>query len=375
MIRQKGKRKSQKNYFCLLPFSFYPPSVPRPYHETLKYSFKRFSVLSALGTALPSTLYSLRRPALPASQKPALFTMNILPPLFTVWQHFAKRAIGDRADIVVFDCSGKLKSKDYSGVFVQKFVNLYAAEKCDEFLYSIARNRKIGWICDDDIFFLKGEVVDHVLRAFEDPNTASVSLRPRGWWEFEINGKRYPASSSYCTAINRKIFCDKEHLSLTPVQGNTHPAVSDRPPKSYDTFDKANEILLTKGYRCAVLPETVQNECITGFHGVSNGVMLLNYFTKPEQMLDFLLSPPKKQWAGSVLFTVFGALLAIDVVQDLAEKITGKRYPLPALPSKKDLEKIRKEHEPLLREGMSWRGIDEAAEKLQSALSAPLTAH
>ena len=125
-------------------------------------------------------------------------------------------------------------------------------------------------------------------------------------------------SSSYCTAINREIFCNREPLSLAPVGGNTHPTTLDRPPKSYDTFDKANEILLTKGYRCAILPESIQNECITGFHGVSNGVMLLNYFKKPEQMLDYLLSPPKKQWEGSVLYNVFGALLAIDAVQDLA---------------------------------------------------------
>lgn len=340
--------------------------MARPYHELLKFSFKRFSVLSAARTAIPSALYYLRRPSLPASQKPALFTMNILPPLFTVWWHFAKRAIGDRADIVVFDCSGKLKKQEFPGVMIQKFVNLYAAEKCDEFLYSIARNRKTGWICDDDIFFLKGDIVNHVLRELDDPNTASVSLRPRGWWEFEINGKRYPASSSYCTAINRTIFCDKEHLSLTTAKGNPHPAVGDRPPKSYDTFDKANEILLTKGYRCAVLPEHIQNECITGFHGVSNGVMLLNYFKRPEQMLDFLLSPPKKQWRGSVLYTVFGALLAIDHIQNFAEKITGRRYSLPALPSKSELMKIRKEHEPLLREGMSWKGIDETIDKLQN---------
>src|SRR3989344_4398915 len=104
----------------------YTIHMPRPYHELLRYSFKRFSVVSALGTALPSALYSLRRPSLPQSPKTALFTMNILPPLFTVWWHFAKRAIGERADIVVFDCSGKLNEQEFPGVMIQKFVNLYA---------------------------------------------------------------------------------------------------------------------------------------------------------------------------------------------------------------------------------------------------------
>jgi len=342
--------------------------MSRPYHKLVPYAFKRFSVMSAARTALPTFSYYLRRTSLEKSEKPALCTMNILPPLMTVWWHFAKRALGSKVDIFIFDCSGKLDPRDFPGATVQKFLNFYAATKCDEFLYSVAKHRKIGWMCDDDIFFLKSDAVNHVLREFEDPKTASVSFRSRTWWQYEINGKRYPVSSSYCTAINREIFCDREHLSLAPVGGNTHPTTGDRPPKSYDTFDKANEILITKGYRCAVLPENIQNECITGFHGVSNGVMLLNYFKKPEQMLDYLLSPPKKQWEGSVLYNVFGALLAIDFIQDLTQKISGKRYPLPSMPSKSDLLKIRKEHEPLLRGEMSWKWIDEASEKLRKSL-------
>ncbi|HLC76308.1 MAG TPA: hypothetical protein VJB82_04310 [Candidatus Peribacterales bacterium] len=334
--------------------------MPRPYHKLVPYAFKRFSIVSARSTALPTLLYSLRKPCFQESEKPALVTMNILPPLMSLWWHFAKRALGTRVDIFIFDCSGKLNPDDFPGARVQKFLNFYAATKCNEFLYHIAKNRKIGWMCDDDIFLLKSDAVEHIVREFRDPKTASVSFRPRTWWHYDIAGKNYPVSSSYCTAINRDIFCNREHLSLAPKGGNTHPTTGDRPPKSYDTFDKANEILLTKGYLCTVLPENIQNECITGFHGVSNGVMLLNYFKNPEQMLDFLLSPPKKQWEGSVLYNVFGALLAIDVVQDLAEKITGKRSPLPSLPAKADLVKIRREHEPLLRGEMSWKWIDEA---------------
>lgn len=43
---------------------------------------------------------------------------------------------------------------------------------------------------------------------------------------------------------------------------------------------------------------------------------------------------------------------------------SSKQYSTFKMPSKAELTKIRKEHEPLLRGEMSWRGIDETAERL-----------
>lgn len=80
--------------------------------------------------------------------------MNILPPMMTVWYHCARKYLGDSVDITIFDCSGKLDPAEVPGARVQKFLNLYAATKCDEFLYHIAKKRRIGWICDDDVFFV-----------------------------------------------------------------------------------------------------------------------------------------------------------------------------------------------------------------------------
>ena len=319
--------------------------------------------------------------------------MNILPPLATAWWHFAKRALGDRVDVTIFDCSGKLDPEKFEGARVQPFLNFYAATKCQEFFCKIGRNRKIVWMCDDDMFLLSQKCVDIVEREFADPNTASVSFRPRPWWEFQLDhrGKpsasprvispeaaakgeivsrgdtRHPVSSSYCTAVNRHIFCEKEKLSLSPVKGNPHPTLDGKKPKSYDTFDKANEILLQKGYKCVVVPEDERSECVTGFSGMSNGVMLLNYFKTPEQTIEYFLTPAKDKWQGTVLHDAFGAMLAIDVVQDLYEKITGERYPLPSLPSHEELMKIRGEHEGLLREGKSWGWVDEVATRLRTS--------
>lgn len=294
--------------------------------------------------------------------------MNILPPMATVWYHLARKHLGNDIDITIFDCSGSLRPKEFSGARVQKFLNRYASTKSEEFLRHIARNKRIGWISDDDMFFVAPGAREIVERELAVPNTASVSFRPRTWWEYNIDGVRHPVSSSYNIAFNREILFEKENLCLDPCNGNTHPGLKGKNPSRYDTCDKANEILLEKEYRCHIVSPEEQEKYVTGFSSMSGAVMLLWYFRTPEQMQDYLLSPEKKAWQGNILYEVFGALLAITTIQELHEKITGTVYPLRSLPSKETLEKIRKEHEPLLRDGNSWSWVDEVSEKLRKAI-------
>ncbi|MDD5623203.1 MAG: hypothetical protein PHI23_00645 [Candidatus Peribacteraceae bacterium] len=312
--------------------------------------------------------YYLTRPALPESDKPALCTMNILPPMMTVWYHFARRSLGDGADIVIFDCSGKLKSHDFPGALVLTFLNLYAATKCDEFLSHIARHRRIGWICDDDMFLMSPACLEILRREFADPRTASVSFRPREWWEFEIDGKRIKPSSSYCTAINREIFVAREHLSLAPADGNTHPSPIGKSPKRYDTFDKANEILLRKGYRCAIVPKEEEEKCTAAFSGLSGAVMLLWYFRTPKETLDYFRDPPAKQWGGTLLFGLLSAMLSICTIQELYTKLKGKPYPLPSLPARKELLNILESRRQFLRPEQNLEQVERTSERLRANL-------
>lgn len=354
----------------------YYRGVTRNYYQLLAYTFKRFSIFASLHTGLPTLRHYLTRTPLDRTDeavrlnhnKPALFTMNILPPMMTVWYHFVSKYLGNTVDTVIFDCSGRLNPKDFPHARVQKFLNFYAANKSDEFLYHIATHRRIGWICDDDMFPLNSQVLDIIDREFSIPRTASVSFRPRDWWHFEIQGREYEPSGSYCTAINREIYVDKEHLSLAPCNGNPHPSHIGKESRRYDTFDKANEILLQKGYRCTIVSKEERERCVTGFTGMAGAVMLMYYFKKPEQVLDYFLTPPKTQWQGNMLFGVLASMLSICTIQEIYQKLTGKRYPMRSLPKRSDLEKIRSDHKKYIRSDLFFDKVDETSQRLWDTL-------
>ena len=344
--------------------------MKQAYARLLPKAFKRFGVLSARRTLLPTIRFYPRNKPLPASEKPALFTMNILPPMMTVWHHVVRKHLGDAVDIVIFDSSGALNPKEFPGTRVQKFINVYAATKSDIFLQRIAKNRRIGWICDDDMFPISSKMIDVLKREFADEKTAAVSFRPRDWWHLEIDGKSYEPMSSYCTAFNREILVEKEHLSLGPADGNTHPSHIGKPPGRYDTCDKANEILIQKGYRCYIVPEAESKEYLTGFSGVSGAVMMLNYFKSPEQILQYYQDAPAENWSGNMLHGTLAALLSVSIVQDLYTTLKGKPYPLRSLPSRETIEQLIEEHRHDMRPDQRKHDemIRTSEEKLKAAL-------
>ena len=69
-----------------------------------------------------------------------------------------------------------------------------------------------------------------------------------------------------------------------------------------------------------------------------------------------------------MLHGALAAMLGISVIQELAEKISGKRYPLPSLPDRKDLEKLRSDHAHLIKrpEALAW--MEETCERLRQVL-------
>lgn len=341
--------------------------MARSYNQMLGFVFRRMSLRFALRTWWPTLKYSLTRPALPPSEKPVLCTMNILPSLMTVWYHFARKYIGDGADIVIFDCSGKLDPAEFPGARVLPFLNFYAATKCEECIRHMARRRRLVWLCDDDMFPLSAECLTALQREFAVPKTASVSFRPREWWAFKMGSTLIQPSSSYCIALDREIFM-REKLSLTPAGGNPHPGILNRPPRRYDTFDKANEILLQRGYRCAILPKEERERCVTGFSGVSGAVMLLHYFRSPKETLAYFRSAPAQNWEGNLLFGLVQAMLSVCAIQELFTALKGAPYPLPSLPRREDFLRIIEERKAFIRPDQTLDALEKTSKKLREAL-------
>lgn len=370
--RADDKRPSTARFhesqYSRVAASLYTERIALTYHRLLSYVFRRFSVLRAPRTAVPTLWhYALRKP-LPASDKPALFTMNILPPMMTVWHHCVRKYLKDEVDTVIFDCSGALDPRQFPGARVQKFLNFYAATKSDEFLYKVARNRRIGWICDDDVFPIGHGMPEILQRELAVPKTATVSFKPRTWWHYEIDGQRHEPSGSYCLGINREIVIEQEHLSLAPCEGNTHPTHTGKGERRYDTFDYANEVLLHKGYRCAIVPEDEREASVAAFSGMSGAVMLLWYYRTPEQTMRYFTDPPEEAWQGNMLWGVLSSMLAICSIQECYREITGHTYPLRSLPTRADLEALRRSREPLLKSGQTFQWIDDISAKLKAAI-------
>ena len=218
------------------------------------------------------------------------------------------------------------------------------------------------------MFFIKEGATDIVQREMAVEGSASVIFRTRIWWEFDIDGKRYKPSSSYCIALNNNIVIDKEHLSLSPADGNTGIPLMGKPVKRYDTFDKANEQLLRKGYRCHILDDEERGTYVTGYSGLSGAVMLLNYFKTADETMEFLQSAPDEKWGESMLFGLLSAYLAATSIQEFYKDITGKEYTLPALPDRSTLERLCEEKQPLLSADRTFDWIYKIDAKLRAAL-------
>ncbi len=338
------------------------------YAKVLPTAQKVFSLRSVLRNGLPTIAYHLAARPLPPSEKITIFTCTIFPPLVAVWHHLVRKMFGDAVNTQIFDCSGTLDPALVPGAKVQRYINAMHPTKIDVFLKGSAGNRKLIWICDDDVFPVSNRALTVFAEEFGRPNTAMVSLRPRTHWNFDIGGKKEQPSGSYCLAIDRTIFIDREHLRAQPADGNMHLSVEGKPQKRYDTLDKANESLLQHGYRCAIPAAEIRDACVCGFNGTSIGALLLSYFRSPQDVVAYFDATTDAQWKGNALHRNFTALLAAQAVQDLFERITGKQYSLPTLPNRADLARIRKRTEPLLQGGRNYAHVDQAYERVLAAL-------
>lgn len=334
-------------------------------HLFIVHAFRAYSIRHALRTLLPTIKEQVWPTVLPANDRIALCSMTMHPLMATVWYHFAKKSVGDTMDIVIVDSSGALKESDVPGAIVLPYLNVYAATKAEHLLHTTTKHRTLVWLCDDDMFLNGTGYEQRIREEFAKPNTAALSFEPRPWWHFEIDGNEYEPSSTYALVLDRTIVTEKEKLSIKPTEGNTHPTHVAMPsPRRYDSFDKANETLLEKGYRCAVIPEQERRAFTMGFDSVSNGVALVTYCKSAEEVLTFFTKQPEKNWKGKTLHRILAGLLSLSYIRLMSEEIQGNKHAIATLPSHEDILDLAHKKEDLLTEGRTFAEVQRTGQKL-----------
>ena len=343
-------------------------AMPHADPHVLARAQRQFTIQKAWHNALPTVLYKAASRSLPPSDTITVCTSTIFPPLAIVWNAVVKKCMEDTCDVFIFDCAGTLDPASVPGATVQRFLNVRHATKIDTWIRQTLKNRRIAWICDDDVFPIHAGAITAIVREFAQPKTATVSLRPRTWWHFDMDGTSVQPSGSYCIALDTELFA-KEHLSAQPADGNTHPTHTGKKWTRYDTLDKANEELLKREYRCAILPEEERGEYTAGFNGTSIAALLLHKFRSADALLAYMRAVTPAQWQGNVFPRCLQALLAADIIRDLYGHITAKPWPYASLPAKSDMLALRKNAEPYLSPSHQLTDVDTTAQKLHSILS------
>ena len=89
---------------------------------------------------------------------------------------------------LVVDSTGDMRPEQFPQCAVIRFLNLYHGQKVDILLRRLVR-AKIVFLCDDDKYILLD--VMPFATGLNELQTPVVSLSPRTWWKFHIQGQEF----------------------------------------------------------------------------------------------------------------------------------------------------------------------------------------
>lgn len=285
---KSGKKSiSWSTYYARRRFT-YIHSLPKVAFSTLKV----FSGLTKVG----------------CSGKPTVLVFSICEDYARLWYYFARKFLGsEKWEYLIVDCAGDLDPKKFDGCHLIRFINLYHGIKIGLMMKHVITS-DIILLSDDDRYLVK-EVTADQLNYFQDPNTAAVSLRPRSWWRFNIDGKEYLPMGTYALLFRRSIFLQHQ-LDFKPQK--QHSTCKVFPPgvkqqMAYDSADYANEQLLKLGYKIVTLTD---QEFTLGYDGLGGKFPLMKLTPKPVLQESLLQSKHFKRGSGNgaVIRALYGHL-------------------------------------------------------------------
>ncbi len=225
-----------------------------------------------------------------------IFTCSIYPDLTRVWFHFVQRYT-DAAQVqaVIYDCGSRLDPRHFPGAKVKKHRNLEHGKKIDHYVQQ-HQGTPLIWLSDDDVFMLSGEAEPRAAEdLLGDERRAALSYKPRGWWEFEIDGLNYPVMGSYCLIFKPEIFT-RENLSFC-TRPNTNPKIRQG-MTYYDTADYANEQLLRRGYEVINVTDENRQTLARSYSAVSSG--FVNFAQRGWFASAYRLRHTRSHWADAI---------------------------------------------------------------------------
>lgn len=254
-------------------------SNTRPLWETIPNAIRWFNYRYSLPKVWRSScaiILGLKRVG--TAEKSLVITGSISEDYARVWLFFAQKALDARQwNFVVVDSAGDMDARKFQGCEVVRFVNLYHGQKIDILLRRLLRAKDV-FLCDDDKYVQQD--VTPFIALLEDPQTLVVSLSPRFWWKFRIDGKEYLPMGSYGIILNSAKWLEHDLRLQSPAKLTSPYRIfmSDAKPQTrYNTADYANEQMLLQGYTVVTLPDSAT---LLGFDGLSAPRILLIKYGK-----------------------------------------------------------------------------------------------
>jgi hypothetical protein len=232
-----------------------------------------------------------------ALKRTTLFTCSIYPDLTRVWYHFARRYTDEaKVTMLIYDCGGQLRREYFPGATIFRHRNTDHGTKIDHCLRDHAATPLL-FLSDDDCFILDREAEPLAAeRLLGHERAAALSFKPRGWWEWCLDGRRHPVMGSYSLVFKPEIIA-RENLSFR-TRHTTDPRVRQG-SGYYDTADHVNEALLTRGYDVLVPEVDIRQRLVRSYSAVSSG--FVNFAKRRWLRSGYRISRPWRRWAGEFL--------------------------------------------------------------------------
>ena len=282
-------------------------NITRPLWEAIPRAIRWFNYCYSL----PKVAYSsagimMGGQKIGCVEKPIAMTCSISEDYARLWLHFAQKALSPQQwDFLIVDSAGEMRPEKFPGCTVIRFVNLYHGQKVDLLFRHLVQS-KFVFLCDDDKYIL------HDVMPFapylNEPRTPVVSLSPRSWWKFRIQGQEFLPMGSYALLLNRFEWLQQGLKLQSPAhlasQYKIFPPEVKQQPR-YDTADYANEQLLLRGYHVVTLPDA---KATLGFDGLSGPRILLIKYGKAYVKEALLQVNHYRQGSsnGSVMRAIYG---------------------------------------------------------------------